>query len=318
MPGAYAHITMAYQLVDVFEIEQKAGIRGIAQQHLLAFLEYMVLGSVSPDLPALSSDHAQAEWADRMHRKAGSVMRAGIAHVKSLSGDDKARAFAWLMGFGAHAGLDMTVHPVLAVNGQDWPRHKDAHRTAEMHQDAHIFNRVQCGTTRFSDCMRELVGLVSCGTEEERLHPIVRDMWDSILRQVFPNDYAKHKPDIDEWFARLAGRFSDIAAGNEAMLPFGRHAGPDDGDYPDKADKAYIFDLKIPGGRTAHYEDVFDGAQANIYKVWGGMASCVYEGERHATLEKMECVGEWNLDSGEDVDAGALVFWDAPAAKEVA
>ena len=133
MPGAYAHITMVNVLAESARLEG-LGFSNAAASGLLRYFKFCELGAVSPDYPYLVvGDSAAAKWADLMHyERTGDVLRAGISGVKTLSGDKRDRAFAWLLGYLAHVATDVTIHPVVELKVGEYAQNKTAHRVCEM------------------------------------------------------------------------------------------------------------------------------------------------------------------------------------------
>lgn len=116
MSGAYAHLTLVASIATSAELES-ASISRKAIPGILRNLHFVDLGAVSPDYPYLYLTSPSAKkWADLMHQeKLGQMIRTGIEHIRDLSGGARETAFAWPLGYVAHVGTDMTIHPVVAL-----------------------------------------------------------------------------------------------------------------------------------------------------------------------------------------------------------
>lgn len=71
--------------------------------------------------------------------------------VKTLTGNVRDKAFAWLLGYTAHVITDTTIHPVVEPKVGPYAQNKTAHRECEMHQDAYIFQRLNLGGVGVAD-----------------------------------------------------------------------------------------------------------------------------------------------------------------------
>ena len=166
MPGAYAHITLVNQAreparldaIDEFPDEGKR----IAAQNL----NFLELGAVSPDYPYLAIlDGDSGAWADLMHYvNTGGMIQEGIRRARELDGLAQEKCLAWLMGYVAHVATDVTIHPVVQLKVGPYEQNKGAHRHCEMHQDVHIYQRLNLGPMDLSETPQERYpGMLSSG-----------------------------------------------------------------------------------------------------------------------------------------------------------
>ena len=172
MPGAYAHITLVNLAKEPARLEAGPGIPGAAALALGRWFKYCELGAVSPDYPYLVLKGAATAWADLMHYEhTGDVVKAGVEVLRGLSGFDKEKAFAWLLGYAAHVITDTTIHPVIELKVGPYAQNKTTHRRCEMHQDAYIFGRMNLGGVGLSEHLDS--GISSCGPADGSLDIVV-------------------------------------------------------------------------------------------------------------------------------------------------
>ena len=72
-----------------------------------------------------------------------------------------------------------------------------------------------------------------------------------------------------------------------------------------KVDSAeFITSLKVPGGGTQHYDQIFSRALQSVGTAWSAVEKAVFKGDAAAA----NIFGRWNLDTGKD-ETGRMVFW---------
>jgi hypothetical protein len=102
---------------------------------------YLLLGSVSPDLPAIADVLGGSNWSDRMHN--GNLNRVPVQIFNELkaTGCRDAR-LAWLFGYVGHIIADVVVHPVvrLAITRRGGA---NVHRRCEITQDSLLFRDIK-------------------------------------------------------------------------------------------------------------------------------------------------------------------------------
>jgi hypothetical protein len=306
MPGAYAHITLVNMAREKMET---AGIPVGAIAAVGKYLKYCEMGAVGPDYPYLAlGDAEQQRWADRMHYdRTGDLIHAGVRLLGGENALGRQKRLAWLLGFAAHVTMDVTVHPVVQLLVGAYKGHEKEHRVCEMHQDVHIYQRLNLGEVGEAEHVK--TGIAACGsaTDRTRMDPEIATLWGSMLREVHAAAAAGTPPDFDRWhrgFVRAVDRFAEEGG---RIGPIARHVMAGMGlMYPAKGalDRQYLQDLKTPVGKTQSYDQVFDAAVVNVLQVWKDLASGVLEG----TQAYMASIGNWDLDTGQGAD-GKHAFW---------
>lgn len=306
MPGAYAHITLVNLAREPARLEAGPGMPAAAALALGRWFKYCELGAVSPDYPYLALKSAANAWADLMHyERTGDMVKAGVEVVKGLSGFEREKAFAWLLGYAAHVITDTTIHPVIELKVGPYAQNKTAHRRCEMHQDAYIFGRMNLGGVGLSEHLDSGIG--DCGPADGRLDSPISATWLDMLHSCHPGSYAANPPDIDGWHRAFQRMVDDIAEEGNKLLPLARHVAVNCGlsyPNPDEIDRPeYIDNLLTPQGRLP-YDKIFDKALDHVVEGWHLIASGVFEGG----AAYQTAFWDWNLDTGRDGN-NRLVLW---------
>ena len=307
MPGAFAHIILVNELKEPRRLEGIPGFGPDAITSVLDFFKFCELGAVSPDYPYLAvGDSHAAKWADMMHYiKTGDMINAGIRQVSQLQGNDRRKAFAWLLGYSAHVATDVTIHPVVELKVGPYAENKQDHRICEMNQDAYIFQRLNLGQIGLSEHLDSGIW-GCCEANSSRLDPVISGLWARMLQVAYSEEFATNPPDIDKWHQRFKVMVDEIGEEGNRLMPIARHLAVDCGlTYPacDDIDMQYIKSLKVPNGNM-DYDAVFDKAIDSVGSLWAHVAEGVFGGESTYLTQ----IGHWNLDTGKDTD-GRYVFW---------
>ncbi|MDR0476790.1 MAG: zinc dependent phospholipase C family protein [Desulfobulbaceae bacterium] len=286
-----------------------AGLGGLSKQQLGSLLphtKFFELGAVGPDYPYLSIlSSAGQEWADAMHyQRTGDRVKNGMQFVRDMSGPEKYKALAWLLGFISHIIVDVTIHPVIELKVGPYAENKKAHRTCEMHQDVFIYKTMDVGDIYGHNFLQD--GIAACADPDhaDRLDPTICAVWSFMLKTADSQMYHDNPPDFHawhRWFKELVA-----TAAPEQLLACSRHMALGDGLlYPATPADSYIYNLHTPGGGSMPYLDIFKKARANVRKYWAIVAlACLAEDETGLPRIK-----NWNLDTGKDA-AGTLTFWE--------
>jgi len=308
MPGAYAHLTLV-SLLD--SPNALAGLGGLSKQKLGPLLQYnkfFELGAVSPDYPYLSVINNSAKaWAEAMHsRRTGDRLKAGIQFVKEMSGPEKYKALAWLLGFASHIIADATVHPVIELKVGPYVGHEKAHRTCEMHQDVFIYKLLDVGDIHLANFLQNGIAACTQPGHADRLDSTVGMVWRYMLRTTDSELYKNNPPKLHDWHRWFKDLIAAAAPGQ--LLPFSRHMALGDGYlYPTTPDNSYIDRLQTPNGSSGgwlSYLDIFRKAQANTREYWAIIARACLAGDETG----LPRIKNWSLDTGKD-EAGILTFW---------
>jgi hypothetical protein len=308
MPGTYAHLT----LVNLAKESDRLEALGVPDDAIAAVQQHFrfcELGAVSPDYPYLSvGDSAAKQWADLMHyERTGDLLLAGVARVRGMQGGARDKLLAWLLGYVAHVGADVTIHPVVELKVGPYKGNEDAHRLCEMHQDTYIFQRLGVGEVGLSEHLDSGVALCSAPEDTDRLDPQVKELWTAMLRDVHPASSAANPPNMDRWHCRFRQLVGGIAEEGYRLTPLARHVAAGLGltyPRPSEVRREFLEALKTPRG-PQHYDAVFDRALRNVGRLWLTVA----RGALGLDDAYRGTLGNWNLDTGRD-SQGRLVMWE--------
>lgn len=305
MPGTYAHLTLVNEVKEPHRLEAQPGFTKDAIAAVLEHVKFIELGAVSPDYPYLAvGNAASARWADAMHyERTGQVIHAGVSHLRQLAGAAKRKGFAWLLGYAAHVGTDVTIHPVVNLKVGPYEQNKTAHRRCEMHQDAYIWQRMNLSGVGISEHLDSGIG--TCG-DGDQFDADIGAMWAAMLRAVHPDQYGASPPDFHLWHQRFRQTVDNMAEEGYRLPALARHVVAGQGlTYPNfgEVDPQYIRSLKVPTG-VMDYDQIFDDAAKSVLGIWSALSAAVWQGDE--SFRKV--IGDWNLDTGMD-PAGRLVFW---------
>ncbi|MEI8614896.1 zinc dependent phospholipase C family protein [Shewanella sp. PP-He15 brown] len=302
MPGAFAHLT-AVNLASDSNALSSIDMPLDAKKAISLNKPYVELGCVSPDYPYLDiGDSAQNRWADKMHyERTGELIKSLAKQCKMLQDNDRDKVFAWLCGFISHVIADITIHPVVERKVGPYEQNKTAHRTCEMHQDAHIWRRLNLGEVGLADHVRQQFGY--CVGQDGRLDKTIKTIWLAGLKDIHSSFASDVPPDFDKWH-RGFQLIVDNAEEGYRFFPWARHLAANNGllyPRPDEIDKQFTEHLDTPNG-LLNYDQVFDLAVSNIKRYFAILASYIFgDGQLMAFVN-------WNLDNGQD-ENGELTGW---------
>jgi hypothetical protein len=308
MPGAYAHITLVNELREPQRLERIPGFPRDAISAILDYFKFCELGAVSPDYPYLAiGDEGSKRWADAMHyTRAGEMIHAGVRRLQAMEGEARRKGLAWLLGYTAHVTTDVTVHPVVEMKVGPYHGHEKQHRICEMHQDAHIFQRLNLGGIGISEHLDSGIATCRDATYPDLLDRDIVTLWAGMLLDVHPEEFGTNPPDVEKWHRGFKFGIGKIAEEGYRLIPLARHVAMDAGlTYPGKSDIApeFIKGLATPDGKR-DYDLIFDGAIRNVGGVWQVAANGAIQGQRSYLAR----IGNWNLDTGRN-ENDQLVFW---------
>lgn len=318
MPGAFAHFTIVDQLATKGKLKALQ-LNPEAVNAILLWTKFTELGAVSPDYPYLVlGDASAAHWADTMHYKnTVDIVRLGIKRLKTMHGTTKQKCVAWLMGYIAHIGTDVTIHPIverIAGPYQASTANQQKHRTCEMNQDIFIWAKYRPNFGRLQVCeyLDHTIGRCSDELEIDKLDQDIRSFWGELLQEVHPIDYQEDPPNIDKWhkwFLKVVDNAEETANPESALFAIARHVLAGKGLlYPAEIDHKFIENLEIPPyAHRTHYLNIFEHALDNVGELWKNLSDDIYENGNY-----FEDKGNWNLDDGKYINTdkvGQYVFW---------
>jgi hypothetical protein len=307
MPGAFAHMVLVNELRTA-----SAQAWQSHKEALLAvgnFLSFCELGSVGPDYPYMDRFHpAQMKWADHMHYVGtGDMIRAGAKRVRALSGPERLKGLAWLLGYSAHVAMDVVVHPVIAQTFRPYAEDPKTHRLCEMHQDAAVVQRLKVGNLIDLHYMRSSLDTCGAPGDRDKLDPLIARIWREMLAEVYPNEAAATPPDVDGWhkgYRLLVGTLA--TTGGHGFI--GRRILEDAAlAYPGTPDPRFTQNLRFIGGTKGSYDQLFERALVDVAGTWADVAEAVLG----PTLTTLASIKNWNLDTGRDVVTNRIGYWEA-------
>jgi len=318
MPGSYAHIAVVNIASEKRRLVRIPGFPRPAIDAAGLNLNFLELGSISPDYPYLHVTSGDSKkWAEAMHSThTGPAIFAGAEHVRNLPpGKVKEKCLAWLMGYAAHVVTDMCMHPVIELKVGPYKGNEIAHRKCEMHQDAYIFGRIGKGMPQTAGHLKTTI--LTCNDQEasDLLDIDIRVMWQELLRKVHPQAFKDDPPDMNKWHRRCCDILQKFPPTSSRFVGFARHACNDKGLlYPMQGEvdtKEYIDSLLVPRSpgqeRRMRYDDIFDYAIARVQREWFGITRYAL-GLDDSIASRND---EWDLDTGRNKRAGnKLVFWE--------
>lgn len=320
MPGAFAHLTLVGVLAEQNRLEQ-LGLHDEMKNAIGAWFKFCELGSISPDYPYLSrnlwgltTDHAATRWAEEFHlNRTVDVIRIGAQKLVTMTDIARSKCMAWLLGYSAHVGMDVTLHPVIErIAGPYYAskENQEKHRTCEMNQDVYIWEKYRPNLGRIGVCEHLSNGIAKCSAlSTNALDEDLKVFWQAILQEVYPEEFASNPPDLDKWhkyFLKVVDNAEE--AGNRALFPLSRHMLKNKGMlYPLTPESRFIDNLEVPMGTAKSYDTLFELALENVGRFWKQISDCIYQENQQLA----QC-GNWSLDNGRYLDGGRgeqYVFW---------
>lgn len=306
MAGAYAHLTMVATVGSSRSLEGLGGLGRKEIGPLLSYSKYTELGAVSPDYPYLDLGNKASEgWADAMHyERTGDRLKRGAEYVRTLSGEARHKALAWLLGFTSHIITDVTIHPVVELKTGPYADDPKAHRVCEMHQDVFIYNSLNMGEIHGDAFIHNGLAACSAPGQPHHLDPLIADVWGHMLQQTDAERYQRSPPAFNRWHAGFHEMLG--LAGSGRFIPFARHMVAEQGAvYPRLPDAEYTGQLRVPGGNHMDYREIFEKAQSNVRRYWELVTvHCLTDARAD-----LSAILNWNLDTGRD-ESGRITMWE--------
>lgn len=311
MPGPYAHLTLLYELLTPARRTSPSGLDTWLEQSLTDHFEFCALGAVSPDYPNLAPvSEAMPQWADAMHGlRTGSMLHAGVRYLAGEpAGEIRDRQTAWFMGYCAHVAADVAIHPVVRAKVGDYASNQRLHRICEMHQDSHIYRRMNLGEIGESESFAMIVAGCSTSEDGQQLDPSICHIWQSMLTESYPELARQGVPDPTIWHQRFIERVQRSRARQKRYFPLADAISEKiSEDYPLQAavDRQFLDELEIPADPPLHlhYDEIFDHAVTCVALLWNRIAAAISDdNSHHGSFD------DWDLDTGLD-QTGRLVLW---------
>lgn len=306
MSGAYAHITLANQCRPLMRRYKISNATGYA---VSTFLGYTELGAISPDYPYLGGE---APWADLFHHeRTAEFFRNGVAQIQAQKdGEARQKLTAWLFGYAAHVAADVTIHPIVNAIVGPYEDNKSAHRECEMHQDSHVFQRLNVDPdTGATSHLTATIAACSHPQDPNRLDPMIAGPWLEIIRKTYPEKVTAGAPSLDKWHAGFQ-RMMTVLRKVNGLLPFARHLSADlkvNYPRPGTSDSRFLKGLPTPLGTPIDYDPLFDRATANAMALWEVLDGTLSGSDP----QPLKALQSWNLDTGLNLSTRKSVYWEA-------
>ncbi len=307
MSGGYTHITLAQLAIEEVRNRRAGLLHSDAKQALGYWKKFCIVGAVAPDYPYLDivGSHSSA-WADAMHKgRAVVLLRNGVATIRDMADDNvRQKCMAWLFGFAAHVATDGTIHPVVNLKVGPYEQNKTEHRHCEMSQDVYAHKRLNMGALEFNKQISTNVGDSSDVGNPNRMDPDVARLWQDLLTGVYAGASSQlGSPKVHDWHNAMR-RMMKLGESGNVLFPFARHVAANQGlVYPLVPDSQYIQGLKVPGGTTMDFEQLFQKALNNVVELWGWLALSLQNRE-----SPLDTLISWSLDTGID-ENNRMIYW---------
>lgn len=299
MAGGFAHITVIATLRD--RLKKLSSLANHEKLAVSTHISFSEIGAVGPDYPYLAFGHVDFDenhWADKMHYdRTDEPIKQGVRWLRQQEQSaDRDKALAWLLGYAAHVGTDLTVHPVVQERVGPYAENADQHRICEMNQDAFIWQRRNLGDIGVADYFEKSIGFVS--EDNGDLVTPVRAMWEAMLNGTYPETFADAAPNINAWHQGYR-RVIDKAEEGHKLFPLSRHLLAGKGIvFPsvDNLDKSFLENLDTPIGKM-HYNDIFEAAVENVAGMWSTISAALKASDNDVETVLAD-IPAANLDTG--------------------
>jgi hypothetical protein len=249
---------------------------------------FLLLGAVSPDLPAVADKVHGTSWSDAMHN--GKLTRTPVSLFAQLKKDNcRDGRIAWLFGYVGHIIGDVLVHPIVRLAIQRWSD-QNIHQRVEITQDTIIFDAIKSWPLREADF---LGWLNECGTPaRQAVYKQAMDSWAAALKATD----ASFDGNCLDWFAWYVHGFE--SATDIPRWFFYNYFYPKIDQIPD-ADRRDFYDnvlLPVPKGTLGDFRSkVFDLAVSRTETIWKPMWSRLVAADGSG-IEDL--IPDWDLNSG--------------------
>ena len=252
---------------------------------------FLLLGSVTPDIPAISDQIRSQSWSDQMHN--GQLNRAVVPIFSTLK-QSKCRdaRLAWLFGYVGHIIGDVVVHPVVSLAKERRGGASSLHRQCEICQDSLLFKDLQSYDLISADYlgwMRETTSDRNAAMFNEAMN-----IWQDGLNQ----SGAGPGVNCREWYVTYSAGFE--VATNLSRVAINGYVYPKATDIT-PADRADFYDsviLPVPAGTQASFRAmVFDLALRRLTRIWQQMWTCLNDGQPGG-IDAL--IPDWDLNNGKN------------------
>ena len=287
MAGPYSHV-IACQLASESKLLSRE-LRQLLNQHHC----FLLLGSVSPDLPSIwdATPFESEKWSDKMHKGAGTnnVVKEAFTELRSVPDTDP--RVAWLFGYVGHMVADVVVHPVVraVLSGRS---EKNLHQIIEICQDTLCFNDIKHYALKkefFLDWLTEC----SAPKYKNQFNQTLA-LWERALKHTFGGE-----PSCRTWYTTY---FDALHLSVNIPFQFRGYTYPEISKISAQDKKDFYTDvtLPVPDVPKASFRGiVLERAAVHITDVWKALWDCRKHGGNVTDI-----VPDWDLNSGTNRDTG--------------
>jgi hypothetical protein len=307
MAGPFTHMVICEFAADPSKASSVG--RGPLPAELTTLLNdnhcFLMLGAVSPDLPAISDFIWKRNWSDAMH--GGPFTRTIVdlfAQSFNCTAASRDAILAWLFGYVGHIVADAVVHPVVNVAMAD-VKIQGIHQEIEICIDSLLYDEKKHGDLQL---VPYLDGLRACRKSPEAFAELM-DLWQKCISTAEPS----FDGDPVEWYGTYLAGFHaattmappDAAANLHFIHTFANYVYQPVSAISDKDRTRFYNHVAIPiaPGHGSFVQDVFNRALGHLIDIWG---------EMWKRVPVKGSIGNCNLNTGADTHTYKLVLWRQP------
>lgn len=268
---------------------------------------FLILGAVSPDLPAISDFIWKQRWSDAMH--IGPLNRLVVDIFDQsfgCSSSSRDAILAWLFGYVGHIVADAVVHPIVNLAMQA-AKNQSIHQEIEVCMDSLTYAEKKGGDLQL---VPYFDGLRAC-RKSPQIFAELMELWQKCLASAAPS----FDGDPLEWYGtylagfhaattlippKVAGELHFIHKfANYVYQPVSAISASDRAAYYD-----HVPIPLSPPGHGSFSKDVFDRAVGHLIDIWREMWARV-----PVKGSIVNVVPDCNLNTGADMHTYKLVLW---------
>jgi hypothetical protein len=287
MAGPYTHVIACQMASESRQLSRE--LRQLLNQHHC----FLLLGSVSPDLPSIwdALPFGSDNWADKMHDadRLNNVVKEALTELHAVPDTDP--RLAWLFGYVGHMVADVVVHPVVgAVQAKRGG--KNIHQIIEIHQDALCFKEIKHYELKkefFLDWLKE------CDAPKyKNQFAQTLALWERALEKTFGGE-----PDCRTWYNTY---INALHLAVNIPFQFRGYTYPEISHISAQDKKDFYTEvlLPLPNAPKGSFRGiVLERASVNITEVWKALWECKKNGGNVTDI-----IPNWNLNNGRNRDTG--------------
>ncbi len=308
MAGPFTHMLLC----------QRAADRSIVKRHgvqyswdLLDVLNnhqaFMLMGAVTPDLPAVSDKLKKESWSDQMHN--GRLNRAVVPIFAALKNAGSRDAkLAWLFGYVGHIVGDVVIHPIVQVAKTKSKDPANGHQQCEICQDVLSFKKIQSYDLTDATFLHGYMGWMN---ETTANHRAAFDETMTLWRDGLNQCGAGFTGNCADWYWSYLAAF-EVAAHvplveaiakrlpHPSQLTVRGFAYPNSANISDD-DRTTFYDaapLPVPPGSSGDFFDLaVELAVRRLSHIWQAMWTRLTDGQPGG-IEDL--IPDWDLNTGEN------------------